>query len=432
MKIFKKIITLILCLAVLSSSLMLSSCMYLLQGERDKDYITKEELDAALSGLLAGDVTVEGGDNYDITIEGADRTIAAASKSLLSAVSVICSFSVKGSTGIGGTQTSVAYSAGSGVIYKLDKTSGDAYVITNYHVVYNNQAIGTNKISEDISLFLYGMENTAYAIPATYVGGSMQYDLAVLKVEGSRVLAESNAAPAVFANSNDIAVLDTAIAVGNPESEGISATVGYVNVDSEYVTLNFTDTTGTVEVELRVMRMDTAVNSGNSGGGLYNSEGQLIGIVNSKLSGTTSSGSAIENMGYAIPMSSVMKCINDLREYGYVTGVARLGVTVSSYLKLGNQSYSGVSIVKTLVSGGSAELAGMKIDDVLYKINGETISSFESLKKMITAYSVGDSVQITVLRPTESALKQTNPYAYLRECEEITLTLTFVEFNPNA
>ena len=183
---------------------------------------------------------------------------------------------------------------------------------------------------------------------------------------------------------------------------------------------------------MTLIQVDAAVNSGNSGGGLFNTAGQLVGIVNSKLSGTTSSGTAIESMGYAIPMSTVIKCINDLREYGYVTGVARLGISVSTSLKLGNQSYSGVCIVKTLTSGGSAELAGIKIDDVLYKINGETISSYETLKKMITAYSVGDSVQITVLRPTESALKQTNPYAYLRECEEITLTLTFVEFNPNA
>ena len=411
MKTMKKIITLLLCLAVLSSSLTLSSCMYLLQGERDKDYITREELDAALSGLLAGDVTVEGGDNYDITIEGADRTIAAAAKSLLSAVSVICSFSVKGSTGIGGTQTSVAYSAGSGVIYKLDKTSGDAYVITNYHVVYNNQALGTNKISEDISLFLYGMENTAYAIPATYVGGSMQYDLAVLKVEGSRVLAESNAAAASFANSNEVAVLDTAIAVGNPESEGISATVGYVNVDSEYVTLNFTDTTGTVEVELRVMRMDTAVNSGNSGGGLYNSEGELIGIVNAKMTDS-------ENIGYAIP-SNIVKYVTENILY-YCDGVnvrtpyrALVGITVTA-----DKMYTSVDpedgsihkcedvIVQEVSAGAVAEghlLAGdiiksIEIDGTEYEVS----RIFMVVDSMLNARA-GSTVTFKILRSGEEA-----------------------------
>ncbi len=302
MKNFRRILSLFLVLAVLFSSLMLTSCMYMLDSMRDKDYLTREELDGILEGALAGDVTVEGGDNYDITIEGADRTIAAAAKSLLSAVSVICSFDVA-SSGFGGSQTAKTYSAGSGVIYKLDKEQGDAYVITNYHVVYNHQAMTSNKISGDISLYLYGMENVKYAIPATYVGGSMQYDLAVLKIDGSRVLAESNATAATFADSNDVAVLDTAIAVGNPESEGISATVGYVNVDSEYVTLNFTETTGAVEVELRVMRIDTAVNSGNSGGGLYNSQGELIGIVNAKMTDS-------ENIGYAIP-SNIVKYVSE-------------------------------------------------------------------------------------------------------------------------
>ncbi|MBO5909631.1 MAG: trypsin-like peptidase domain-containing protein [Clostridia bacterium] len=292
--------------------------------------------------------------------------------------------------------------SGSGVIYTTD-----GYIITNYHVVSNND--------NRIMVTLYSGEK----LYATYIYGDESNDIAVLKID-------KNDCVAVEVSASPVNYMNPVMVIGNALGRGFNTTQGVVSAPASEVYFSSTKETMTL------IRVDAAVNSGNSGGGLFNTEGQLIGIVNSKLSGTTSSGSAIENMGYAIPMSSVMKCINDLREYGYVTGVARLGLTVSSYLKLGNQSYSGVSIVKTLVSGGSAELAGMKIDDVLYRINGETISSFESLKKMITAYSVGDSVQITVLRPTESALKQTNPYAYLRECEEITLTLTFVEFNPNA
>ena len=292
--------------------------------------------------------------------------------------------------------------SGSGVIYTTD-----GYIITNYHVVSNND--------NRIVVTLYSGEK----LYATYIYGDESNDIAVIKID-------KNDCVAAEISSSPVSYMMPVMVIGNALGRGFNTTEGVVSAPASEVYFSSTYETMTL------IQVDAAVNSGNSGGGLFNTAGQLVGIVNSKLSGTTSSGTAIESMGYAIPMSTVIKCINDLREYGYVTGAARLGLTVSTSLKLGNQSYSGVCIVKTLTSGGSAELAGIKIDDVLYKINGETISSYETLKKMITAYSVGDSVQITVLRPTESALKQTYPYAYLRECEEITLTLTFVEFNPNA
>ena len=192
-------------------------------------------------------------------------------------------------------------SAGAGVIYKLNKEEGSAYIITNYHVVYDSSSNTANHVSDNITVFLYGQEYTEYAIPATYIGGSMAYDLAVLKVEGSRVLAESSAMEAEFSDSNQVALLDTAIAIGNPEGEGISATVGVVNVDSEY--LEMTGADGYTTVEMRVMRIDTAVNSGNSGGGLFNRQGQVIGIVNAKMAN-----SSVDNIGYAIP-SNVAKYI---------------------------------------------------------------------------------------------------------------------------
>ncbi|MBQ7363085.1 MAG: trypsin-like peptidase domain-containing protein [Clostridia bacterium] len=417
MKNVRRILSLLLCLAVLSSTLMLSSCMYLLSGERDSDYVTRAELEQMLDGALSGDVTVEGGDNYDITIEGADRTIAAASKSLLSAVSVICSFEVA-STGFGSTQTTQAYSAGSGVIYKLDKEQGDAYVITNYHVVYNHQAMTSNKISDNISLYLYGMENAKYAIPATYVGGSMQYDLAVLKIDDKRILAESNAMAATFADSNDVAVLDTAIAVGNPESEGISATVGYVNVDSEYVTLNFTETTGSTEVELRVMRIDTAVNSGNSGGGLYNSVGELIGIVNAKMTDS-------ENIGYAIP-SNIVKYVAENILY-YCDGKtaetpyrALVGITVTA-----DESYTAVDtetgsihkredVIVDSVSAGAVAEGTLQKGDIIKEITidgtaYEVTRMFHVVDSMLNARA-GSEVSFKILREgVETSVSLTIP-----------------------
>jgi serine protease Do len=305
----------------------MSSCIVL--GYNNDDYVTKGDVQQMINASMNGNVTVEGGDNYNVTISGASQDHAAAGKALLSAVSIRCVFQTTSygtSFQPGGMSSREKTSAGSGVIYKIDKNNGDAYVITNYHVVYNSQSNTENGISKNIKVYLYGQENDAYAIPATYVGGSMNYDLAVLKIDGSRVLAESNAVAVTFADSNNVAVLDQAIAVGNPEALGISATLGYINVDSEYITMEGAD--GITEIQIRVMRMDTAVNSGNSGGGLFNNKGELIGIVNAKL---TSS----ENMSYAIP-SNFVKCVADNILY-YCDGKSTenvfrcyLGITVSA------------------------------------------------------------------------------------------------------
>lgn len=249
-------------------------------------------------------VTVEKVEQVDgITINSNySPNILAAAKSLLSAVSIACKFEKMTTGGV----MKDAYSSGSGVIFKIDKAKGDAYVLTNYHVVYDDYANTKNRISNDIKLFLYGQEYADYAIPATYVGGSMQYDLAVLKVSGSQVLMKSNAIAAEFANSDDVSVLDLAIAVGNPEGNTLSATVGYINVDSEEIDNPAIDSNLSVAQDLttlRVMRIDAAVNHGNSGGGLFNEKGQLIGIVNAKIVDDS-----VDNIGYAIP-SNVAKNI---------------------------------------------------------------------------------------------------------------------------
>lgn len=301
----------------------MSSCFMLGYGGtyEEKDSLTKAEIQQMINNSMGSDVTIEGGDNINVTINGTSENNAAAGKALLSAVSIRCIFKVAsyGST----TEKS---SAGSGVIYKIDKNTGDAYVITNYHVVYYNQSLTSNRISNNISIFLYGQESEEYAIPATYVGGSMNYDIAILKVNGSRILAESNAAAVEFSDSDNVAVLDQAIAVGNPEAHGISATLGYINVDSEYINMEGAD--GVTPIQIRVMRTDTAVNGGNSGGGLFNSKGELIGIVNAKLSNT-------ENMGYAIPANFVRFVVENILYYcdGSVNeNVYRcyLGITVTA------------------------------------------------------------------------------------------------------
>lgn len=222
---------------------------------------------------------------------------------------------------------SITWNAGAGVIYDIDVSSGDAYIITNYHVCYNNTSKANGGIATRFTLYTYGAEtidimDLAYlkdynedcatykdmykydingvpiidygygAIDAEYVGGSEQYDIAVLKVTGSEVLKNSDFVGVEIYDSEEVSAGSTAIAVGNPDASGISVTNGVISVDSEYIAIKISDSA----VVLREFRIDTPINGGNSGGGLFDGYGRLIGIVNAKTPDQT-----IENMSYAIP-----------------------------------------------------------------------------------------------------------------------------------
>lgn len=273
----------------------------------------------SMTSCINNTTVTEAGDVYNVEVNGAPTNVAAAGKAVLSAVSVTSSY--RYST-LGGTKN--ASSKGSGVIYSMNEERTSAFIVTNYHVIYNS-SLG---ISNDINVFLYGMESTSYAIPATYIGGSMLYDIAVLKVTDSKTLQESSSIPATFANSDTLNVLDTVIAVGNASGSGISATLGHLNVESEYITLYGAD--DRTKINIRVMRTDAAVNPGNSGGGLFNASGEVVGIVNAK-----SADDDIDNIGYAIP-SNVAKSIVENIIY-YCDGTDKtcvyrciLGVTVGA------------------------------------------------------------------------------------------------------
>lgn len=323
----KKILALLMILALAAS---LSSC-FLIEG---LDALYGEQAQGA-AGSAQGDTTInidEVKDYGDIIINSSEsQNLLAAGKALLSSVSILSRFQTTvSSSGWPGSQqnsqTKNYSSMGSGIIYKLDKKNGNAYVITNYHVVYDASSNTKNKISNNISIFLYGQEYADYAIPATYVGGSMTYDIAVLKIEKSAVLMASSAIETTFADSNKVSVLETAIAIGNPEGHGISATVGCVNVDSEYISmLGADEKTG---IELRVIRTDAAVNEGNSGGGLFNAKGEVIGIVNAKLADTS-----VDNIGYAIPSNIAKYAADNIIDFCDGTKLekvqkCKLGITV--------------------------------------------------------------------------------------------------------
>ena len=355
-----RITAILLTVCLLFSAVSLTSCVMLEDGIFSGD--TSE------GGDINQNVTVEGGDSYDVTIENpATSNVVAASKAMLSAVSVVATFQGQ-SSGIFGTSSSSAAS-GSGVIYRLNKEMGEAYILTNHHVVYDS-AYG---ISKNIDVYLYGQEAENYELNATYVGGSLYYDLAVLKVTGSTVLMSSNAVAATFADSDKLAVLDTVIAVGNAEGNGISATVGYVNVDSEYIEMLGADEK--TQITLRVIRTDAAVNPGNSGGGLFNTSGEVVGIVNAK-----SADDSIDNIGFAIP-SNVAKSIAENIIY-YCDGTNKtnvyrclLGIEVTSQnyrteydLETG-KIYKLEDVVVHSTTAGSAAAEVLKVGDIIRSIS---------------------------------------------------------------
>lgn len=276
-----------------------------------------------------------------VNAENDTTTIA---KNIASTVSIVCGFKKKENV----LKTKVSASAGAGVIVDLDKENGDAYIVTNYHVVYetSEKTDNVNGISSDAYVYLYGarvgftkgdsdgdgyldlgaeMTDLYDGIKVTYVGGAMDYDIALLKIENSDYLKNSVAEKATLGNSDTVELGEKVFAVGNPQGEGISVTDGIVSKDSETISLKRLDgATGTFNV--RVMRTSAAINSGNSGGGLYNGDGELIGIVNAK-----SIEEDVDNMGYALPISMVKNLLRNIYDSADALGVkgatvAKLGI----------------------------------------------------------------------------------------------------------
>ena len=327
---------------------------------------------------LGASVTHVNNNDIDINLpEGTDNQVVAISRAMLSTVGVQCAFTETYYVVGGGlwpgytTEDQTVYSYGSGVIYTMDKTEGDAYIVTNYHVVYDSAAKEENGISQDIKVYLRGESET---MQATYIGGSPIYDIAVLRVENSAVLRASAAEAVNIRNSDSILVGENAYAVGNPEASGISATAGIVSVDSEYIQMDAVD--GTKGVSFRVIRVDTPINSGNSGGGLYDKKGNLIGIVNAKVSSSN-----VENIGFAIPTNVAIAIAQNIIDYhaidasntnvcrallGITTGIASSSMTYD--VETGIAGLSQVVKIDDLTETGLAKAAGLEIGYTLCSI----------------------------------------------------------------
>ena len=294
---------------------------------------------------------------------------------------------------------------GSGVLYAVNEDKNDAYILTNYHVAY---IAGTRNgaIASTITCTLFGSDQNA--ISCTYIGGAASMDIALLRAKLSDIKAiNEDVKPVTLAT--DYCVGETVYAIGNAEGEGISASTGIVSVDSENIALNVDGTTRTH----RVLRIDAAIYHGNSGGGLFNRNGELIGITNS-------GDEEDQNINYAIPVSIVKGTADNILHY-YADDSSRtagaykitLGVTVNIqnsryvYNETTGKGYIKEDTVVTKVSTLSiAHSLGLKANDILtaIEVNGTQypLNRSYEISDILLTVRAGDELKVVYTRSGET------------------------------
>ena len=276
-------------------------------------------------------------------------------------------------TGTSGTnffgQAVQTASAGSGFI--LTK---DGYIVTNYHVV---------KDGETVKVTLYSGDE----YEAKYVGGDEDYDIAVIKVEAADLQ------PVTLGDSGSLNVGDHVLAIGNPLGElTFSMSGGMVSCVNRAINVDGTP--------FNMIQTDASINPGNSGGPLFNQYGEVVGIVSAKYSSTGNE--SVEGLGFAIPINDVFAMIQDIMTNGYVTNKPYLGVTAGTMTEQMAAQYryditSGVFIY-SVEEDSAADQAGLKMGDVITKVDDTAITSMEDLTVAKKQYSAGDTCTLTVYR----------------------------------
>lgn len=282
-----------------------------------------------------------------------------------SVVSINCSAV---STNIFGQQTESA-SSGSGFIY-----TADGYIVTNQHVVANASSINVTLYNGD-------------TYPATLVGSDSDYDVAVLKIDAKDL-------PAVtLGSSTDVNVGDTVMAIGNPLGElTFSMSQGIVSCVNRAINVEGTP--------FNMIQVDASINPGNSGGPLMNLYGEVVGIVSAKYSSYANT--TVEGLGFAIPINDVQSIIKDIMENGSVGNKAYMAITAGTMTQQMAAQYKinateGV-FVYSVEDGGAGDKAGLKLGDVITKLNDTQITSMEDLSAAKKGFKAGDTVTLTVLR----------------------------------
>ena len=265
-----------------------------------------------------------------------------------------------------GYQT-MAAASGSGFILNTD-----GYILTNYHVIED---------ASKISVTAY--DGTTYE--AKLVGGDKSNDIAVLQIEAE------NLQPVTLGSSDDLMVGEEVIAIGNPLGElTFSLTKGVVSALDREVTF----TTGT----MNLIQTDCAINSGNSGGALFNMKGEVVGITNAKYSSNSSSEASIDNIGFAIPIDHAMTLVESIIENGYVVK-PYLGISVTDVSsELTGYGLPEGAIIKAVTEDSPAAKAGLQVNDIVTAVNGEAITSSSQLVMKVQTSEVGATLKLDVYR----------------------------------
>ncbi len=280
-------------------------------------------------------------------------------------------------------QTTTSAASGSGFVL-----TQDGYIVTNYHVI--EDAVDDSSVSIEVS-FADGAQYTA-----TLVGGEQDNDVAVLKIDATGLQ------PVTLGDSEQLVVGETVYTIGNPLGElTYSLTDGLVSALDRLITTSSTNqTTGQTETTtLNVLQTNCDINPGNSGGPLFDSYGNVVGIVTAKYT-QTSSGVSAEGLGFALPINDVKEIINDLIEHGYVTGKPYLGIQVQDVSDEAQRyGISAGAAVLYVADGSCAQEAGLQVNDIIIAIDDTAIDSSSALTAALSSnYKAGDTVTLTVIR----------------------------------
>ncbi len=261
--------------------------------------------------------------------------------------------------------------SGSGIIL-----TDNGYILTNYHVVEGSQSV-------TVSTY----DGTSY--DASVVGFDSSNDIAVLKIDAEGL------SPAVLGKSSDLSVGDQVVAIGNPLGElTFSMTQGIVSALDRDVTMSSGST-------MKLIQTDCAINSGNSGGALFNMYGEVVGITNAKFS-SSSSGASIDNIGFAIPIDSVRNIIESIIEKGYVSKpYIGVSITLVSEESRGYGLPAGVA-VQSIAEGGPADEAGLQVYDIITAVNGDPVTESSDLTEAVGNSLPGDVLEFEVYRQGET------------------------------
>ena len=262
-------------------------------------------------------------------------------------------------------------SAGSGFVL-----SKDGYILTNYHVVKN---------AETVTVTLYSGDE----FEARYIGGEEDYDIAVIKVEAEDLQ------PVTLGDSATLNVGDHVLAIGNPLGElTFSMSGGMVSCVDRAINVDGTP--------FNMIQTDASINPGNSGGPLFNQYGEVVGIVSAKYS-QSSNGTSAEGLGFAIPMNDVFSMVKDIMANGYVSNRAYLGITPQTLTEgTAAQFHYDVTagvFINYVEPDSAADKAGLKMGDVITKVDGTDIKTVEDLNLAKKKYSAGDTATLEVYRP---------------------------------